>query len=48
LATRKLSGVDLVELDEHDCISSFTVVARPMSALMALGARMREEVAQGG
>lgn len=35
-----LRGVDLIELDEHDRISSFTVAARPMAALMALGARM--------
>jgi hypothetical protein len=35
-----LRGVDLLELDEHDRIRSFTVLARPMSALMALGARM--------
>lgn len=34
-----LQGVDLIELDEHDRIRSFTVQARPMSALMALGAR---------
>jgi len=35
-----LRGVDLVELDETDRICSFTVQARPISALMALGARM--------
>jgi hypothetical protein len=35
-----LRGVDLVELNEHDLISTFTVVARPMAALMALGGRM--------
>ena len=35
-----LRGVDLVELDQNDRIRSFTVQARPMSALMALGARM--------
>lgn len=35
-----LHGVDLLELDEHDRICRFTVMARPMSALMALGARM--------
>lgn len=35
-----LSGVDLLELDEHDRIRRFTVIARPLSALMALGARM--------
>ncbi len=35
-----LRGVDLLELDEHDRISTFTVLARPISALMALGARM--------
>lgn len=35
-----LHGVDLVELDEHDRIGTFTVMARPMAALMALGTRM--------
>jgi hypothetical protein len=35
-----LRGVDLLELDEHDQICTFTVLARPMAALMALGARM--------
>jgi hypothetical protein len=35
-----LRGVDLIELDEHDRIKSFTVAARPMTALMTLGARM--------
>jgi hypothetical protein len=37
-----LRGVDLVELDDSDRISTFTVLARPMSALMALGARMAD------
>lgn len=35
-----LRGVDLIELDEHDRITTFTVAARPIGALMALGARM--------
>lgn len=35
-----LLGVDFLELDEHDRICTFTVLARPMAALMALGARM--------
>jgi hypothetical protein len=35
-----LRGVDLVELDDRDRISTFTVFARPMKALIALGARM--------
>lgn len=35
-----LRGVDLVEIDAADRITTFTVQARPMSALMALGARM--------
>ena len=35
-----LRGVDPLELNEHDRIRSFTVLARPMAALMALGARM--------
>jgi limonene-1,2-epoxide hydrolase len=37
-----LRGVDLIELDDSDRISTFTVLARPVSALMALGARMSE------
>ncbi|MDQ6777983.1 MAG: nuclear transport factor 2 family protein [Actinomycetota bacterium] len=37
-----LRGVDLVQLDDSDRISTFTVMARPMQALMALGARMAE------
>ena len=37
-----LHGVDLLELDERDRIRRFTVTARPMSALMALGARMSD------
>jgi len=35
-----LQGIDLVELDRHDRISGFTVMARPVNVLMALGARM--------
>lgn len=35
-----LEGVDLIETDESDRIATFTVQARPMSGLMALGARM--------
>lgn len=36
-----LRGVDLVEVDEVlDQITSFTVLARPIAGLMALGARM--------
>jgi len=35
-----LRGIDLIELDEHDRISSFTVAVRPIAGLMALGARM--------
>jgi hypothetical protein len=38
-----LRGVDLVEIDETlDQISTFTVLARPLSALMAFGARMSD------
>jgi SnoaL-like domain len=40
---QRLRGVDLVELDEHDRIKTFTVMARPMAALMALGVRMAEQ-----
>ena len=41
-----LRGVDLIELDEEDRISSFTVAVRPAAALMALGARMSGRQAQ--
>jgi SnoaL-like domain len=37
-----LGGVDLLRLDEDDKIASFTVAARPVSSLMALGARMAD------
>jgi limonene-1,2-epoxide hydrolase len=37
-----LHGVDLLEVDAYDRIRRFTVIARPISALMALGARMRD------
>jgi hypothetical protein len=36
-------GVDIIELDDDDRISSFTVLARPIASLMALGARMSEQ-----
>lgn len=36
-----LYGVDLIEIDEStDRIATFTVLARPLAALTALGARM--------
>lgn len=36
-----LHGVDLIEIDESlDQIATFTVMARPLAPLMALGARM--------
>jgi hypothetical protein len=38
-----LYGVDIIELDDDDRISSFTVLARPIASLMALGARMSEQ-----
>ncbi len=38
-----LLGVDLLELDEHDRICTFTVMARPMGSLIALGARMSSD-----
>ncbi len=38
----KLNGVDLIELNEQDLISTFTVMARPLASLMALGTRMAD------
>lgn len=38
---QSLCGVDLVELNARDEISTFTVAVRPVAGLMALGARMR-------
>jgi hypothetical protein len=35
-----LRGIDLLELDDQDRICRFTVMARPIPALMVLGARM--------
>jgi hypothetical protein len=43
IGTEVMRGVDLLELDENDRISGFTVMARPLSALMALGARMSSD-----
>jgi hypothetical protein len=40
IGTANLRGVDLVEVDERDLITRLEVAARPISALMALGARM--------
>jgi hypothetical protein len=42
-----LRGVDLIELDDRDRISTITVCARPMKALMALGARMGQSPGRG-
>lgn len=42
-----LHGVDLLELDEHDRIRTFTVTARPIASLMALGARMSADEPAG-
>jgi hypothetical protein len=43
IGDHRLSGVDLVEVDQSaDRITKFTVTARPIPALMALGARMTE------
>ena len=36
-----LRGVDLIELDAEDRIRTFTVATRPVTALMALGTRLR-------
>ena len=38
----RLRGVDLIEVDEQDRIARFEVAVRPITALMALGNRMRE------
>ena len=35
-----LRGVDLLQVDDRDRICRFTVMARPIPALMALSARM--------
>lgn len=41
IGDQTLHGVDLVEIDESlDRIATFTVMARPIAALTALGARM--------
>lgn len=42
-----MRGVDMIELDDRDRIITFTVFARPLTALMALGARMGQGARPG-
>jgi hypothetical protein len=39
----KLLGVDLIEVSDDDQIIAFTVIARPVATLMALGARIASD-----
>lgn len=41
-------GVDLLTWDEHDRLTEFTVMVRPVRALEALVAAMREELGRAG
>jgi hypothetical protein len=41
-----LTGFDLLELDDHDQIATFSVFARPASSLQALGAALAARRAQ--
>jgi hypothetical protein len=41
-----LTGFDLLELDDHDRIATFTVFARPVTSLQALGAAIAARRAQ--
>lgn len=43
IGEHRLHGVDLIELNAQDQIASFQVVTRPITGLMALGARMAAE-----
>jgi len=47
IGDKRMRGVDLIEVDDRDLISSFVVLARPLDALMALGARMRQGLSPG-
>ena len=40
----EVEGVDVFGLDEEGRIASLTVMLRPLSAVQAVGARMREQL----
>jgi ketosteroid isomerase-like protein len=44
----RLEGVDLIELNGDDQIVAFTVIARPVASLMALGTRIAENRSSAG
>ena len=43
-----VEGVDVFRLDDAGRIASLTVMLRPLSAAMAVGARMREQLGLSG
>lgn len=45
IGDRAAEGVDLIELDDAGQVQRLTVMVRPLSALQALGERMREKFA---
>jgi hypothetical protein len=42
---KQIEGCDFIQLDEDGAISSFTVMARPMSGLLALAEAMKAQLA---
>lgn len=45
---REIEGMDLVRIDANDLISDFTVMLRPLSALVPFAQAMGERVARAG
>lgn len=48
VAEREIEGIDLLRLDESDLICDFTVMLRPISALIPFAQIMGEKVAVAG
>ena len=44
----QLEGVDLIRLDEHDLVASFTVMIRPISGLIPFAEAIGPKVAAAG
>jgi hypothetical protein len=44
----KVEGVDILTLDEHDKITKFVVMIRPLSSLQALAVEMKKRMAGAG
>jgi ketosteroid isomerase-like protein len=48
VAGRELEGIDLLRFDDDGLIADFTVMVRPISALMPFAQAMGEKVAEAG